>query len=119
MKVLNVFEDEMFADALYDINYKKNVTNKKPHTLPKNDDVKLLMDECANIMNNIDIMDFGDEFINVRAATATYLIIFNARRGGEPVRLLISQWEEALRVNFKFLSLLLHKACCYAVLIFV
>ena len=89
----------MFADALYDINYKKNVTNKKPNTLPKEDDMKMLMAECTNVMENINIMDFGNEFINVRAATATYLIMFNARRGGEPVRLLISQWQEALQVN--------------------
>jgi len=35
--------------------------------------------------------------VSVRSAVATYLIIFIARRGGEPVRLLVSQWEEALR----------------------
>ena len=95
----------MFGDALYDINYKKNVANKKPNTLPKNEDVKLLMEECIKVMSNIDVMDFANEYIDVRAATATYLIMFNARRGGEPVRLLISQWEEALQVNF--LSLLI------------
>ena len=98
-KVLRVVENEMFGDALYDINYKKNVANKKPNTLPNSQDVEQLMDECVKIMSNIDLLDFDSEYIDVRAATATYLIMFNARRGGEPVRLLVSQWEEALRVN--------------------
>ena len=88
----------MFGDALYDINFKKNVANKKPKTLPNDEDVKMLLDSCKKIMENIDYLDFGNEYINVRSAAATYLIIFNARRGGEPVRLLIDQWEEALQV---------------------
>lgn len=102
---MRCFEDEMFGDAYYDINYKKNVSNKKPNTLPRNEDVKLLMGECLKVMKNIDVMDFAHEYIDVRAATATYLIMFNTRRGGEPVRLLISQREEALVVNL--LSLLI------------
>ena len=34
--------------------------------------------------------------MNVRLATATCLIIFNARRGGELVRLQLYQWQEAI-----------------------
>ena len=50
--------------------------------------------EGVNVFNG-----FSDQFITitVRAATATYLIIFNACCVGEPVRLLICQWEEALK----------------------
>ena len=49
-------------------------------------------------MTSINVFNaFSEQFVTVRAATATYLIVFNARRGGEPVRLLISQWEEALK----------------------
>lgn len=104
--MLNLLEDELFGDAYYDLNYKKNVANKKPKSLPKSEDVKMLMDACIDIMNNIDMLDFdcSKEFIKVRSATATYLILFNARRGGEPVRLLKCQWEEALMVLFY---------CCY------
>ena len=78
--MLRVFEDELFGDALYDINFKKNVTNKKPKNLPTNEDVNLLMDKCVSIMQNIDLLDFSNEFINIRSATATYLIMFNARK---------------------------------------
>ena len=34
--------------------------------------------------------------MNIRSATATCLIIFNARRGGEPVQLQLYQWQEAI-----------------------
>jgi len=57
------------------------VANKKPKNLPKNEDVKALMEACIEIMQNIDIYDFSTNFINVRSATASYLILFNARRG--------------------------------------
>ncbi|XP_065651886.1 uncharacterized protein LOC136079657 isoform X2 [Hydra vulgaris] len=48
-------------------------------------------------MNSID--DFQhpwESFVTIRSATATCLTIFNARRGGEPVRLHLFQWNEAL-----------------------
>ena len=57
----------------------------------------LLNNECKKIMNSIDAFDMPeDTFVNIRSAVATYLIIFNARRGGEPVRLRLHQWKEAL-----------------------
>jgi len=74
-------ENEYFGSALYDINYRNNVANKKPKYLPKDDDVKALMDTCINIMHGPDIFNFSTDFIGVRHATATYLILFNARRG--------------------------------------
>ncbi|XP_065653738.1 uncharacterized protein LOC136080689 [Hydra vulgaris] len=48
-------------------------------------------------MNSID--DFQhpcESFVTIRSATATCLTIFNARRGGEPVRLHLFQWNVAL-----------------------
>ena len=47
-------------------------------------------------MNTIDLLLPTKSFVNIRSAVATYLIIFNARRGGEPVRLRLHQWQEAL-----------------------
>lgn len=97
LRVLNLFEDDIFGDAYYDINYRANIESRKPVNLPSNDDVEMLLKECKSIMNNIDQFELTSEvFLKVRSATVTTLIIFNARRGGEPVRLTIKQWEEAL-----------------------
>ena len=96
--VLKLFEEELFGDAYYDTNFRKNVKDRKPINLPNDNDVKILLDECNKIMNSPDIFNMcATSFVLIRAAAATCLIIFNARRGGEPVRLLISQWEEALK----------------------
>ena len=97
LKVLKLYENEIFGDAYYDINYRKNVALRKPLRLPKDDDVRLLMEECYEILNTIDPYDYpSNSYVTVRSATATSLIIFCARRGGEPVRLQLYQWQEAL-----------------------
>ena len=54
------------------------------------------MNECRPILNSIDPFDYASKsFVAIRSATATCLIIFCARRGGEPIRLQLHQWEEA------------------------
>ena len=64
--------------------------------LPEDDDIKMLIEECTKIMS-VDVFDYPHySFVNIRSATATCLIIFNARRGGEPVRLQLYQRQEAI-----------------------
>ena len=88
LTVLKLYENEMFRDAYFDLNYRKNVALRKPIKLPKDDDARLLMDECRLISNSTDPVDYPSKsFVAVRSATATCLIIFCARLGGEPVRL--------------------------------
>ena len=96
-KVLKLFESELFGDAYYDLNYRRNRTLRKPVNLPKNDDVRLLMEECKKTMQSIDKFEHpANAFVNVRSAAVTALTIFCARRGGEPARLQIYQWNEAV-----------------------
>ena len=98
LKVLKSYENDYFGDAYYDLKYRRNVHLRKPVNLPKDEDVKLLISECRKIMTEIDSFDHpAQSYITIRSATATYLTIFCARRGGEPVRLQIYQWEEALK----------------------
>ena len=97
LQVLKLYEDELFGDAYYDLNYRRNVNLRKPVNLPKEDEISMLMEECKKIMNSIDVYDYPSQsFVDIRSATVTSLIIFNARRGGEPVRMQLYQWEEAL-----------------------
>ena len=97
VQVLRLFQDELFGDAYYDLSYHKNVKNRKPLNLPRNYDVQLLLNECEEVMKTADMFDIsGDSYVSLGAATVTYLIIYNARRGGEPVRLQVQQWKEAL-----------------------
>ena len=94
LQVLKSYEDEIFGNAYYDWNYRRNVSLRKPVNLPKDDDIKMLMEECTKIMSVV-VFDYPhDSFVNIRSATATCLIILNTRRGGEPVRIQLYQWQE-------------------------
>ena len=97
LKVLKLYEEELFGDAYYDLNHRKSVDLRKPINLPNNDDVQPLIVECNQIMNSIDVYSHPlESFVTIRSATVTCLIIFCARRGGEPVLLQLYQWNEAL-----------------------
>jgi len=98
LKVLKSYENDYFGDAYSNsLQYRRNVNLRKPLNLPKNDDVNLLITECKNIMENIDVFEHPSKsFCIVRSATATFLTIFCARRGGEPVWLQLYQWKEAV-----------------------
>ena len=99
LKVLKGFENDLFGDAYYNLANRRITALRKPINLPKEDDVKILLDQCTKIMSECRPLDFPEpsSFVNIRSAVLTCLIIFNARRGGEPSRLVIQQWEEALR----------------------
>ncbi|XP_065673105.1 uncharacterized protein LOC124805852 isoform X2 [Hydra vulgaris] len=80
LKVLKLYEDDLFGDAYYNLNYRKNIDLQKPINLPNEADVQLLIEGCNKIMNSID--DFQhpcESFVTILSATATCLTIFNAR----------------------------------------
>lgn len=88
LQVLKLFVDEPFGDAYYDISYWQNINLSKPMNLPKDEDVSLLTDECYSIMSFLNAFEYpSDTFVSLRTVVATVLIIFNARRGREPVHL--------------------------------
>jgi len=80
IQVLKLYEYELFGDAYYDINYRKNVNSKEPTNLPQEDDINLLMEECERIMASSSTLDFPTEsFTTVRS------YYFQRERGGEPI----------------------------------
>lgn len=54
---IQAFKNEIFGDAYYDINYRKNVTAKKPANLPSDDDINLILGECTKIMSSTAVLD--------------------------------------------------------------
>ncbi|XP_069121058.1 myosin heavy chain, skeletal muscle-like isoform X4 [Argopecten irradians] len=96
--VLQYFWSAVFSDAQY-ANVKARQTDlRKPKHLPNDDDVvtlrnfiidkqKKLLDPYAQITSN--------DFKCLRDLLVCRLTLFNARRGGEPSRLLLKEWEDA------------------------
>ncbi|XP_066936229.1 uncharacterized protein, partial [Clytia hemisphaerica] len=100
LKVLQSFENDLFGDAYYAVAHQRNTVLRKPVQLPKEEDVQLLLQECDLIMEKVDPYNLkvtDASYCQLRSAVVTCLIVFNARRGGEPGRLSINQWNEALK----------------------
>ena len=96
LQVLKLFENEIFGDAYYDLNCRRNVNSRKPVNLPNDGDMQLLMKECIEIMKALDEFEFpAESYADIRGAAL--LIIYNVCRGGEPGRLFLFQCQEALR----------------------
>ena len=99
LALLNLRKNEIFADADYDLNYRRNVKNRKPAQLPVEDDIAVVRNHVIKRMNEL-ISDkylfFGaHEFVELRDCSCVRLTLFNGRRGAEPARLVIREWLEA------------------------
>ena len=70
MAVFKMVENEMFGDAIYDLNNRRNVKLKKPSYLPKQKDVNRIVEYCKSAIKNLDI--FGapiTSYVDTRDST--------------------------------------------------
>ena len=99
IKLYNLEKENVFGDASYNLNNRRNKKLKKPANLPIESDITLLrnftIESINRLVNDKFIMWDLHSFVLLRNCTCTRLTLFNARRGGEPARLLLSDWKEA------------------------
>ena len=97
--LLELHKEEMFGDATYDLNERKNIKSKKPSKLPIESGIRMICDHTISIMKNYEDDNFvlWDLHANVelRDVVCTRLVLFNGRRDVEPARLLLREWTEA------------------------
>ena len=98
MVVFVMVQDEIFGGAQYAITQKQNKSTRRPDSLPKEDDVKELNGYFKKSLSVEGLCSQypGLIFVSVRDALCGRLTIYNGRRCGEPARLLLYQWNEAL-----------------------
>lgn len=98
VKVFRIVEHEIFNEALYQIKQKRNRVTRKPANLPDGDVVLALTNYLKQITSkeNVDLHFPGTIFVEVRDASCTRLTVYNGRRGGEPARMFLYQWQEAV-----------------------
>jgi integrase len=101
LEVLKIQWGELFSECLYAVLRRRQETLRKPKELPDEDDLGLLRNYCLEKIDEF-LKDTYDlftchQFTKLRAVIVTRLTIFNARRGSEPARLRISEWETAER----------------------
>ena len=89
-KVLKHHENPVFADAKYLINKARQERLRLPSCIPPEDAMKDLRNYTIKSMGLGEVdMEHCDRitFVNLRNLVCSRLIMFNARRGGEPSRL--------------------------------
>ena len=96
--VFSLLEEEIFGGALYTIRQKRNKSTRKPASLPNEEVIRLLTDYINKTTDKSYILfkHPSSIFVDVRDAACARLTIYNGRRGGEPARLFLYQWEEAV-----------------------
>ncbi|XP_063398655.1 uncharacterized protein LOC134683344 isoform X2 [Mytilus trossulus] len=88
----------IFGDAEYKITVLRQKELRMPSRLPDEDDVKMLKEWLENKIKDIKTkFQFitSNEYAEIRDLLVCRLTLFNARRGGEPARLLLSEWDDA------------------------
>ena len=94
LSVIKLFENQIFGDVFYDLNFRQNINNGKPVNLSNDDDVQMLMKECIEIMKALDEFEFpAESYPDIRAAGFIFLIIYNACCWGEPGQLFLFPWQ--------------------------
>ena len=93
-----LLEDFIFGDAQYELNKRRQIN--KPEKLPDEGDIRLVRDKIITTMRDIcaDPFHIWDKntYVRIRDSACTRLTLLNARRGGEPGRVTIAEWREAL-----------------------
>nr|XP_047130096.1 uncharacterized protein LOC124810008 isoform X2 [Hydra vulgaris] len=99
VSVFETWKGYIFGDAEYDINKKRHQKLRRPTNLPEEKDVQVLqnyiLQRIESIMNDRFIFWDSHTFIELRDMVCTRLTLLNARRGGEPARLLLNDWKDA------------------------
>jgi len=92
-------ENALFGHARAILRDRKETHLKKPENMPNKEEVAKVHahidKEIARLTDDYTFLTLAD-YLLLRDLLITQITIFNARRGGEPARLMMRQWEEAL-----------------------
>ena len=92
--VLALNENILFGSAVYALNQRRQTRLRRPAQLPADDDVKRLrpftVSSIQSLVNDpfLHWTSTSSEYTRIRNLAVSRLTLFNARRGGEPARLL-------------------------------
>ena len=96
LKLFNLRRDYIFSDAEYQA---CNSRLRRPEQLPKSDDMKLFKSfvsaQLVKFTGDPYHLWGSNDFVMLRDILVAKLTLFNARRGGEPCRLLLDEWRDA------------------------
>ena len=97
LKIFHLKQSMIFGDAEYQANTNKQKLWQKPAEMPDDEDLakfnEHVTSEETRLTDPYYLCDKKD-YVTLRDVTVSRLTIFNVRRGGEPSRLMISEWHD-------------------------
>uniref|UniRef100_A0A7M5X9K8 SET domain-containing protein n=2 Tax=Clytia hemisphaerica TaxID=252671 RepID=A0A7M5X9K8_9CNID len=98
LSILESSKDNVFGEATQKIHKNRQIKLRKPVEMPLEEDIKMLRDHflerIESFTNDYQLLD-SSGYIELRDNVCARLTLFNARRGGEPARMLLENLEEA------------------------
>lgn len=95
--LFDYYKKEIFDGAEYNCIKNRQENLRRPQYLPLDDDVRLrnyTLTEIAQMDDPYKILDMN-EYPRLRDLVVARITLFNAKRGGEPSRLTIKEWNDA------------------------
>ncbi|XP_065942405.1 uncharacterized protein [Magallana gigas] len=101
ISVLQLIWPSFFASAEESVVKKRQSDLRRPVRLPSEKEIEKLRDCTKEIIDSLSIdmyetFDYS-KYSQLRDAVVCRLTLFNARRGGEPSRMTVKDWEDALQ----------------------
>jgi len=100
LEVLDIEKNTLIGGAVYNNNNRRQVHLRKPQQLPTKEVLEQLrtytLTRMKTMLQDPYLQWTSSEFAELRDLTCSRITLFNARRGGEPARLKLSHWNDAL-----------------------
>ena len=96
--ILELYWPNIIGKAQRESKMARQLLHLKPAALPSDDDLKILRDYTISQIRSFEdpyLHWSSNTFIALRNLLLSRVLLFNARRGGEPSRLTISDWNSA------------------------
>ena len=97
--VLDLFWGQIFASAAAKVELRRQERLRKPARLPAEDDVRRVREfihaQLDELLSDEYRLWTSQDYCHLRALIVCRLTLFNARRGGEPARLTLREWNDA------------------------
>jgi len=89
----------LFNNAQCQLETNREVSLRRPKNLPIENDIQKLRDYTTSRVQQLVSDEFicwtAEEFVELRSLLVSRLTLYNGRRGGEPARLLLTEWLDA------------------------
>ncbi|XP_022102343.1 uncharacterized protein LOC110985553 [Acanthaster planci] len=110
LKAIDLSWEYVFGLTQYEVENKRQAVLRKPQSMPLEENIAsskaFTISAMENMIEDPYLKWDSHEFKKMRALIVSRLTLFNARRGGEPSRLTLQEWEDAKRQSWVDLQLL-------------